>query len=256
MTTSGSFARSEALPESLSDARLQDVGPVGDAQRRQGVLLDQQDRRALLADRRDRVEDQVDEHRREAHRRLVEQQQLGPPHQRAPDREHLLLAAGHGPGLLVEPLLAAAGRGSSTRSRSAAIPALSLRRNAPRSRFSVDGHAREDPAPLGRLADAARRRSRDPAMPVIGRPWNMIVPCLGLSSPEMVRRVVDLPAPLEPISVTISPSLTVRRQPLHRGDVAVVDVDVVDREHRPSWSSVVAVICRSPPRRTCPGTPR
>jgi hypothetical protein len=32
--------------------------------------------------------------------------------------------------------------------------------------------------------------------------------------PEMERSVVDLPAPLEPISVTISPSLTVSDTPL------------------------------------------
>ena len=45
-------------------------------------------------------------------------------------------------------------------------------------------------------------------------PLNVIAPVRGRSRPEMVRRVVDLPAPLEPMSVTISPSLTTRETPL------------------------------------------
>ena len=49
----------------------------------------------------------VDDHRREAERRLVEQQQLGLRHQRAADREHLLLAAGQRPALLLLALLQA-----------------------------------------------------------------------------------------------------------------------------------------------------
>ena len=40
------------------------------------------------------------------------------------------------------------------------------------------------------------------------------MPVLGGLSPEIERSVVDLPAPLEPISVTISPSLTVSEMPL------------------------------------------
>ena len=59
-----------------------------------GVLLDEQDRRALLVDLGDDREDLGDEHRREPHRRLVEQQHPRLGHQGAPDRQHLLLAAG------------------------------------------------------------------------------------------------------------------------------------------------------------------
>ena len=36
----------------------------------------------------------------------------------------------------------------------------------------------------------------------------MILPVLGALRPEIERSVVDLPAPLEPIRVTTSPSLT------------------------------------------------
>ena len=48
-----------------------------------------------------------------------------------------------------------------------------------------------------------------PGMPSIRLPLNVISPDLGLINPEIVRNVVDLPAPFEPIKVTISPSLTV-----------------------------------------------
>jgi hypothetical protein len=48
----------------------------------------------------DQLEGPLDQQRREAHRRLVHQQQARPAHQRAPDRQHLLLAAGEGAGEL------------------------------------------------------------------------------------------------------------------------------------------------------------
>ena len=47
----------------------------------------------------------LDYQRREAERRLVEQDELRARHQRPGDREHLLLAAAHAAGLLVAPLL-------------------------------------------------------------------------------------------------------------------------------------------------------
>jgi len=43
---------------------------------------------------------------------------------------------------------------------------------------------------------------------VMFSPLNLITPLRGLLRPLMERRVVDLPAPLAPISVTISPSIT------------------------------------------------
>ena len=50
--------------------------------------------------------------------------------------------------------------------------------------------------------------------PTRSSPLNRIVPRLGLLMPWIERRVVDLPAPFAPISVTISPSLTVIEMPL------------------------------------------
>ena len=57
--------------------------------------------------------------------------------------------------------------------------------------------------------------------------------CVTGRRPEMVFRVVVLPAPLAPMRVTISPSSTVRLTPRSACDLAVVDVDVVElKKHR------------------------
>ena len=45
-------------------------------------------------------------------------------------------------------------------------------------------------------------------------PSNATVPLFGAISPEIVRSVVDFPAPFAPMRVTISPSLTSRESPL------------------------------------------
>ena len=45
-------------------------------------------------------------------------------------------------------------------------------------------------------------------MKVMSRPSKLIVPWAGCIKPEMVRRVVVLPAPLLPIRATISPLST------------------------------------------------
>ena len=58
--------------------------------------------------------------------------------------------------------------------------------------------------------DDVLRRARS----LISSPLKRIVPSRGGVSPEIERSVVDLPAPLEPISVTISPSSTVSEMPL------------------------------------------
>ena len=52
------------------------------------------------------------------------------------------------------------------------------------------------------------------ALRVMFLPWNTIEPSRGWLSPLIERRVVDLPAPFAPISVTISPSCTSRSTPL------------------------------------------
>ena len=77
------------------------VGPVGERDRALRALLDEQDRDAAVADLRERREDRVDEGRREAERRLVEEEHVGRGDERAADRELLLLAAGERAGLAV-----------------------------------------------------------------------------------------------------------------------------------------------------------
>ncbi len=53
-----------------------------------------------------------------------------------------------------------------------------------------------------------------PAMAVMSLPFRVTLPCRARWMPLMVRRVVDLPAPLEPIRVTISPLPTSMVTPL------------------------------------------
>ena len=72
---------------------------------------------------------------------------FGRGHHRAPDRAHLLLAAGHRPGFL-SLALCEARKSVNTCSMSSLIPDLSLR---PRPHLEVldDGHAREELSALG-----------------------------------------------------------------------------------------------------------
>ena len=76
-------------------AALDHDGIAGQRQRDLGVLLDQDDGGALVGDHApDRGRQLLDDDRREPFQRLVEQQQRRIGHQRARDRQHLLLAAG------------------------------------------------------------------------------------------------------------------------------------------------------------------
>ena len=93
------------------------------------------------------------------------------------------------------------------------MPFASRRVNAPISRFSSTV-----------MRGKIRRPSGDCAIPISatvwpGRPWisaplKTIRPVRGGTIPEIERSVVDLPAPLAPMSVTISPSLTSSEMPL------------------------------------------
>ena len=93
------------------------------------------------------------------------------------------------------------------------MAALSLPDERAHLEVLVDRHPREDAATLGRLADA----ELDDLVRAAGRrsaaPPSVIVPSRGRSRPEIVRSVVDLPAPFDPMSVTISPSSTCRVTP-------------------------------------------
>ena len=75
-------------------AGLHDVAVVGDRQGHVGVLLDEQDARARLVDGHDRVPDLAYQLGGQAQGGLVQDEQFRIGHQRPPDGQHLLFAAG------------------------------------------------------------------------------------------------------------------------------------------------------------------
>ena len=101
------------------------------------------------------LEDLLDEDRREAHRRLVEEQDLGGRHQRPPDGEHLLLTTRQRAGLLELALAQAREQLVDPRVLGREGAAV-LARERPHLQVLLDVHPREHPAALGALADAER----------------------------------------------------------------------------------------------------
>ena len=85
-----------------------DVTAVGDAQRLREVLLrHQHGELVLVLELLDLVDGTAHQHGRETDRRLVDQQDARVEHQRARQRQHLLLAAAHRAGELVAPFFQA-----------------------------------------------------------------------------------------------------------------------------------------------------
>src|SRR5207248_4893396 len=120
------------------------------------ALLDEQDRDAVGADLRERLEDALDDGRREAERRLVEQQHLRLRNQGARDRELLLLSAGERSGAappelpqdreeLVDPL------------QVAVEAAAAAARGESEPQVLVHGQPGEDVTSLGHERDAGAR---------------------------------------------------------------------------------------------------
>ncbi|GAB7538250.1 hypothetical protein BGC_44720 [Burkholderia sp. 3C] len=114
------------------------------------ILLDQQDGHAGRLDQLELGHDLLDDHRRQPFDRLVEHQQARPVHQRAADRQHLLLAARKLRAAIAPPLLQA---------REDPVDVLQLPwRIAPRAEPQVllDRQQPEDAAMLRHEAHAAR----------------------------------------------------------------------------------------------------
>ena len=85
---------------------LEHVAPMRNPQGVVRILLNQQNGHAPgLVQLFDDAEHLADVDRCQAQRRLVQQQQLRPAHQRAGNRQHLLFAARQGPGALGKTLL-------------------------------------------------------------------------------------------------------------------------------------------------------
>ena len=134
-------------------AGLKHIAASSDLERHVGVLLDQEDRGAVLVERLDNLEDLVHEDGCQAHRGLVEHEQLGAAHEGATHGEHLLLAAGERARHLVHALLEA---------REVLVDKLKRllvlgvgAGVATHVEVLGDGHVREDAASLGAQGKAA-----------------------------------------------------------------------------------------------------
>src|SRR2546425_12922200 len=145
--------RERSVGDHIDDASvLHHVVTVGDRGREAEILLDEEDGEALRLEAPDRRADLLDDHRREAFRGLVQEQQARAGSEDAPDREHLLLAAGQLGALGPEAL---AQVGEQVEDRPAAEPARAdLGRQ---HEIFLDAEAREDPALLGAERDAEPR---------------------------------------------------------------------------------------------------
>ena len=173
----------------------------------QHVLLDQQHGGAVVAHLGDDVEHVVDDGRRQPERRLVEQHDARPRHQRPADRHHLLLAARQLAGRLAA-LVA--------QDREQAVDPLERLRPARRAPTADSSRARGSPRPTSWRTGAAlpararcrgcNRRAPRPA--VMSAPSKRSVPWRQRSRPAMALIRVVLPAPLGPITETISPPST------------------------------------------------
>src|SRR4051812_47338531 len=140
------------------------------------VLLDHEDRQAVAREPLERLDQHLDDRRREPLGRLVHDQEPRVGEQRAADREHLLLAAGELHPAVPAPL----GQTWEQLVHGIRRPALIA---APRRRHPqvlVDGQRREQPPPLRHVADAS-------AGHLVGRAPDQLLP-VELDGPGRVRR--------------------------------------------------------------------
>ena len=149
----------------------------------------------------------------------------------AADRAHLLLAARQRAGQLAPRAPPAAGTAAKTRSsvsaRRARARACARRARGSRAR-SWSGRAGGPPA---RARCRAPRSRPSRARRGAGR-RTRCGPARSGSSPEIARSVVVLPAPLPPISATVSPARTSSETRRDRDQVAVAGLDPVKPEER------------------------
>src|SRR5262249_4494771 len=121
-------------------------------------LLDEKDADAPLRDRLERREDEVDDRWREPQRRLVEQEDRGPSHERPCDGELLLLATGQRARVTVTELRA--DREEIQHLCDVLVDALGAGPCCePEAQVLVDSQLGEEPAPLGDERDARTRDS-------------------------------------------------------------------------------------------------
>ena len=152
----------------------------------------------------DDLEDLLDQDRRQPQRRLVEQQDLGAPS--APGRSRASAARRRTACRPSGVALAEAREQVVDPLESAPRAPCRLRANAPSSRFSWTVMRAKTGGPRAPGRRPARRSRAAASVDALAARGDLAL--RGRSRPEIVRSVVDLPAPFEPISVTISPSST------------------------------------------------
>ena len=237
--TSSLSASSSAGPVTRDGAGFEDIAALRDREREARVLLDDEHRQAVLAVQvAEDLEQLLRDDRCEAERRFVEQHQPRAAHQRARDREHLLLAAAHAPRLLTAPV---------GEPRERRVPAFHV------------GRRRRDRARRTRRAVGSRRRSARRA-------------CRALAARARCRRARPSPASC-PASSDRRTGTTPRRdhprqRPQRRRLARAVraedhdrftfvdgEVDAVEHLHRPVPGAQLRDL-RASVTRWSPGTPR
>src|SRR6266567_913713 len=129
---------------------------MGELEGMKRVLLDQEDGELLLdVEGADDLENLPGDERGEPERRLVEQQEARPAHERARDRQHLLLAARERAAALVEPL--AQPRKQDEDAVEIGVEIAALAEGCAHLQVLQDAHAHEDAAALRRLRDLEAR---------------------------------------------------------------------------------------------------
>src|SRR5213593_414253 len=197
------FARGDLrVAERLHDRPLrQEIVAVRHRHGEPQILLDEEHRQTVVFRLEQDVAELLDEDRREAFGRLVEQDDLRAHPERPRDRERLLLAAGElGAGMTApfpehrERLVDAFER---------PVRGAHLRRQ---HEVLLDGERRVDATIVRDVAEAGVRSCA--SRPVRSRPPRRILPLIWGWSPMTQRSVVLFPAPLRPTSVMSSPSFT------------------------------------------------
>src|SRR5438093_160822 len=217
---------------------LHHVAVLSEPERHRGVLLGEQDGDArLTVHAADDLEDLVHQHRRQPHRGLVEQHELGPGHERAADRHHLLLAARDVAGLDLAPLRqpgkVAIHELELLLGRVAVLP-----RVAAGEEVLLDREVLEDVPALHHLDDSTlddlgRVLPVDRQCLELDRALRHVT-ALGPEQPGDRLQGRALPGAVGPEEGDDAPLGDAERHPFQHEDHVVVDhLDVVDRQQRP-----------------------
>ena len=164
------------------------------------MLLDEQDpATAVLGVLAHDGQEALDDERGQPEAELVEQQQPRVAGQGPRDREHLLLATRQQPAAAVLQL---------GQRREVAVGGVAVEVLAAVAEAEVlgDGQPEEDPARLGHVGDAHARAPADRDLAQILAVDDDAARSAGVTTPEIARSVVVLPAPLAPSSAITSPA--------------------------------------------------